>query len=288
MNSPRSRRSAKPLELEDDGDEVGLVGLVELDEPRRRGSRGDLRSRRCAGGRAARARRAGRPGGARARRAWRRGRPGAPAARRCSVAIFAWRRLIRSCSCAMSLVSDPLGALLARRSGRCVRLDLPLQLVELAAGTGAAARPRGRSAHRASGDRDSTQEDEQTAQRVSAAGHGSRRIPADKALTRASNLHGDVQDALTVRAYTRAMAQSKLALRPDTGLQARMLLTMFLLGAVYVVLIAVAVRQRRGWRDSSSSRRPVPLPAVHLRQARAGARWARRGLARRRRPSCTR
>jgi heat shock protein HtpX len=34
------------------------------------------------------------------------------------------------------------------------------------------------------------------------------------------------------------MAQSKVALRADTGLQARMLLTVFLLGAVYVVLIA--------------------------------------------------
>ena len=34
------------------------------------------------------------------------------------------------------------------------------------------------------------------------------------------------------------MAQSKVALRADTGLQARMLITVFLLGAVYVVLIA--------------------------------------------------
>jgi heat shock protein HtpX len=34
------------------------------------------------------------------------------------------------------------------------------------------------------------------------------------------------------------MAQSKVALRADTGLQARMLLTVFLLGALYVVLIA--------------------------------------------------
>jgi heat shock protein HtpX len=35
------------------------------------------------------------------------------------------------------------------------------------------------------------------------------------------------------------MAQSKVALRADTGLQARMLTTVFLLGALYVVLIAV-------------------------------------------------
>jgi heat shock protein HtpX len=35
------------------------------------------------------------------------------------------------------------------------------------------------------------------------------------------------------------MAQSKVALRADTGLQARMLITVFLLGALYVVLIAV-------------------------------------------------
>ena len=34
------------------------------------------------------------------------------------------------------------------------------------------------------------------------------------------------------------MAQSKVALRADTGLQARMLITVFLLGALYVVLIA--------------------------------------------------
>jgi heat shock protein HtpX len=34
------------------------------------------------------------------------------------------------------------------------------------------------------------------------------------------------------------MAQSKVALRADTGLQARMLITVFLLGAVYVVLMA--------------------------------------------------
>jgi heat shock protein HtpX len=35
------------------------------------------------------------------------------------------------------------------------------------------------------------------------------------------------------------MAQSKVALRADTGLQARMLITVFLLGALYVVLIGV-------------------------------------------------
>ena len=33
-NSPRSSRSAKPLAFRIDGDQVGLVGLVELDEPR--------------------------------------------------------------------------------------------------------------------------------------------------------------------------------------------------------------------------------------------------------------
>ena len=32
MNSVRSSRSAKPSEFEHDGDDVGLVGLVELDE----------------------------------------------------------------------------------------------------------------------------------------------------------------------------------------------------------------------------------------------------------------
>jgi heat shock protein HtpX len=34
------------------------------------------------------------------------------------------------------------------------------------------------------------------------------------------------------------MAQTKVALRADGGLQARMLITVFLLGALYVVLIA--------------------------------------------------
>ena len=58
----------------DHGDDVGLVGLVELDEPLRRAPRGPGPGGR-AGAPAGGARRAGRAGCRTARRAWRRGRP---------------------------------------------------------------------------------------------------------------------------------------------------------------------------------------------------------------------
>ena len=59
----------------DHGDDVGLVGLVELDEALRRAPCGPGPGGR-AGARGGGARRAGRAGSGTARRAWRRGRPG--------------------------------------------------------------------------------------------------------------------------------------------------------------------------------------------------------------------
>ena len=78
--------------LEDHGDDVGLVGLVELDEPRRRARRATRRAARAAG-RGGCAPGAARPGCARARRAWRRGRPGSAAWRACSDGDVALQRV---------------------------------------------------------------------------------------------------------------------------------------------------------------------------------------------------
>ena len=75
----------------------------------------------------------------------------------------------------------------------------------------------------------------------------------------------------------------------DTGLQARMLLTMFLLGLVYVVLVGVLFAAGAGARDDRRDRgRAAARAAVRLGQDRAARRWAQARSRPPRSPSCTR
>ena len=74
----------------------------------------------------------------------------------------------------------------------------------------------------------------------------------------------------------------------DRGLQIRMLATMFLLGLIYVVLIAVLIAAGVGAVDGGGDRRrAVPGAVLQLRQARAARRWAPTRSQPRRPPSCT-
>ena len=77
--------------------------------------------------------------------------------------------------------------------------------------------------------------------------------------------------------------------KPDAGLAARMVLTMFLLGAVYVVFVGVSGCLQHAAGRCSCYRRPGDrrLPVLLRRQDRAGLDGRASGRSSRRPPSCT-
>ena len=206
MNSVALEEVGEVGRPEHDGEDVGLVGLEELDEPRRERRAGlaqpalEPDEPRALGAQLG-------PRGSRARRAWRRGRAWRTSSRPASVVIFAWRRLILRVYCAMSLDSV-FSAPFLRPIWPRVRSIFPLQLVELAPGRGCGGRPEGQGRPEGDGDRDAHDEDD--GRRIGVA----RRLrethdAARQGVACAPSPPQELQDALTLPAYTRAMAQSQ-------------------------------------------------------------------------------
>src|SRR4051812_24426170 len=234
MNSVRSRRSAKSV---DPSTTVRMSGLSALKSSTSRVESVARASRNRRWSRTSRARserssprRLSSSARLASRSRWR------TSSRPASVVIFAWRRLIRLVYCAMSLDSVFSAPFLRPILSR-VRSIFPLSSSSLLWDGVAAVDPRGRAPQRATGTATHTMRTMRRRIGVGA-GYGTPTTLPDRRVAWASACTGILQDALTLPAYTRAMAQSKVALRADTGLQARMLITVFLLGALYVVLIA--------------------------------------------------
>ena len=291
MNSLRSSRSAKPSEFRIDGDEVGLAGLVDLDE-----ADAQHRARLVeALAQAHEPRALGAQVGLQALELGALGvevdlddAAGAPAAS--PILPCSWR--MRRCSRRSRVVSDALGALLAA--------DLRARLVDLAtaARRAPAAWRTGRTtaigsmAHSASGSATAATRTRTRMRRRSLGSPLRSDQTGNRGLWSLASALRTCAGAAPRLAGTPASPARRFARmdpwprpRPHSnaipGLQARMLLTMFLLGALYVVVRRRAVRRpgASGPTDPADLRRPRAVPALHVRQARAARDGRARGHA---------